>query len=122
MKKILALVVSAVMLLSVFAMSVCAANIYGDIFTDGRVDSKDAIKLAQYFAKWNVKMTGDEMKAADVFKDGSVDSKDAVKLAQYLAKWDVVLGDGSTTPSTPSTPPSTGGEGDNEIPWGDIFN
>lgn len=121
MKKLFAFALAAVMLFSACAVFAYAANIYGDIYTDGVVDSKDAIKLAQYFAKWNVSMTSDELKAADVFKDGNVDSKDAVKLAQYLAQWDVVLGDGSTTPSTP-TPPPSGGEGDNEIPWGDIFN
>ena len=63
----------------------------GDILADGVVNSKDAVRLAQYLAKWDITLTPDEMKAADIVTDGVINSKDAVKLAQYLAKWDVTL-------------------------------
>lgn len=63
----------------------------GDILEDGIVNSKDAVKLAQYLAKWDITLTANELKAADVVPDGVINSKDAVKLAQYLAKWDVSL-------------------------------
>ena len=63
----------------------------GDIFEDGAVNSKDAIRLSQYLAKWSVELKKSEMKAADIIKDNVVNTKDAIKLAQYLAKWNVSL-------------------------------
>ena len=63
----------------------------GDIYTDEAINSKDAIKLAQYLAKWEVELTEESKYAADVFCDELVNSKDAIKLAQYLARWDVSL-------------------------------
>lgn len=63
----------------------------GDILADGVVNSKDAVKLAQYLAKWDIFLTANEQKAADVVADGTINSKDAVKLAQYLAKWNITL-------------------------------
>lgn len=64
----------------------------GDIFSDGRVNVNDAIKLAQYLADWDVTLTASEEKAADVMADGKINVNDAIKLAQYLADWDVTLG------------------------------
>ncbi len=63
----------------------------GDILADGVINSKDAVRLAQYLAKWDIKLTDDEKQAADVVADGTINAKDAVKLAQYLAKWDITL-------------------------------
>ncbi|MBQ8208724.1 MAG: hypothetical protein IJZ89_08330 [Clostridia bacterium] len=63
--------------------------IYGDTNSDGEVDSKDAVLLAQHLAKWNVELNKE---ASDTNADGEVDSKDAVLLAQFLAKWAVELG------------------------------
>ena len=63
----------------------------GDILADGKVNVKDAVKLAQYLAKWEITLTDSEMLAADVVADGKINTKDAVKLAQYLAKWDITL-------------------------------
>ena len=62
---------------------------HGDVNTDGTIDTKDAVLLAQYLAKWSVTINEG---AADCNADGAVDTKDAVLLAQYLAKWDVTLG------------------------------
>ena len=63
----------------------------GDIYSDGKVDSKDGLKLRQYLAKWDVELSDTERAAADVFHDGDITSKDGLKLRQYLAKWDVSL-------------------------------
>ena len=63
----------------------------GDVFEDGTVNSKDAIRLSQYLAKWSIELKNSEKKAADIIKDDTVNTKDAIKLAQYLAKWDVTL-------------------------------
>ena len=70
------------------------AIIFGDIFTDGVVDSKDLVKLSQYLAGWSsAQLTPAELEAADVYADGVVDSKDIVKLSQYLAGWQITLGE-----------------------------
>lgn len=66
-------------------------NIIGDVFNDGTVNGKDAVRLSQYLAKWEISLTPYEMVAADIIKDGAINGKDAVKLSQYLAKWDVAL-------------------------------
>ena len=63
----------------------------GDVFEDGTVNSKDAIRLSQYLAKWSIELKNSEKKAADIIKDDTVNTKDAIKLAQYLAKWNVTL-------------------------------
>ena len=67
-------------------------DVYGDIYKDGFVNSKDSIKLSQYLAKWNVSLNSVTTELADVFYDGNINSKDAIKLGQYLAKWNVTLG------------------------------
>ncbi len=66
--------------------------IYGDINDDGKIDTKDAVILAQYLAKWKITFTARNSAAADCNADGIVDIIDAVLLAQYLAKWEVTLG------------------------------
>lgn len=71
--------------------SKAASVMKGDILTDGVINSKDTVRLAQYIAKWDITLTPEEMNAADIVADGVINSKDAVKLAQYLAKWDVTL-------------------------------
>ena len=65
--------------------------IMGDVYADGVVNSKDAVKLSQYLAKWDVGLTDIEKKAADIVSDGYINSKDSIKLTQYLAKWNVTL-------------------------------
>lgn len=63
--------------------------IYGDTNSDGNVDTKDAVLLAQYIANWKVDI---DLNAADTNADGSITTKDAVLLAQSLAGWAVQLG------------------------------
>ncbi len=74
---------------SVYVISDDSSFIVGDVNSDGEIDTKDAVLLAQYLAKWSVVI---DEGAADCNADGAVDTKDAVLLAQYLAKWDVTLG------------------------------
>ena len=67
--------------------------IYGDIYTDGVINSKDVVRLAQYLAGWSTTLLSPaELSAADVHSDGVINSKDVVRLAQYLAGWPVTLG------------------------------
>lgn len=64
--------------------------IYGDMNSDGDVNSKDAVLLKKHLAGY----TGLEIdtEAADVNADGNTDSKDAVRLLRYLAGYEVKLG------------------------------
>ncbi len=64
--------------------------IYGDMNSDGDVNSKDAVLLKKHLAGY----TGLEIdtEAADVNMDGNIDSKDAVRLLRHLAGYDVILG------------------------------
>ena len=73
-----------------FIVASCA--LYGDIHKDNGVDSKDAVKLAQYLSRWTIDFSAEDKKNADVHYDGEINAKDAVKLAQYLAGWKVTLG------------------------------
>lgn len=61
----------------------------GDSNGDGIIDVRDAVRVAQYIAGWQVNIV---VESADVTGDGAVDIGDAVRLAQYLAGWGVTLG------------------------------
>ncbi len=81
----------------------------GDINSDGEINAKDAVLLAQYLAGWSVTVSSG---AADTNGDDEVYAKDAVLLAQYLAGWNVEL----------VTRPFEGVDyGDNEFIPGDIW-
>lgn len=60
----------------------------GDINMDQKVNNKDATRLFQYVAGWEVET--DEA-ALDCNGDGKVNNKDATRLFQYVAGWDVQL-------------------------------
>ena len=62
--------------------------IAGDVNGDRAVNVKDLVRLAQYFAKWEVTVNE---RALDVNGDDAVNVKDLVRLAQYLAKWEVEI-------------------------------
>lgn len=63
-------------------------HIAGDINGDGELTSKDLLRLARYFANWDVEVNE---KALDVNNDGVSNSKDLLRLARYLADWDVEI-------------------------------
>ena len=75
--------------LAVISVRKAVSGKRGDINSDGKINTKDAVLLAQYLAKWDVALN---MNAADCNGDGAVEVKDAVLLAQYLALWNVTLG------------------------------
>lgn len=60
----------------------------GDINGDGIPNNRDAARLLQYLAGWDVDYNID---ALDVNGDGIVNNRDAARLLQYLAGWDVEL-------------------------------
>ena len=118
MKKIIAICLVSALLLS--ALVVTAFAIYGDIYKDNKVDGKDAVKLAQYLADWDISFTSEDEKNADVYYDGKVDARDAVTLAQYLAGWtNVTLGPIGNVGDGDDTDNISGG--DIEVGAGDIF-
>ena len=62
--------------------------IKGDINGDGKVNNRDAARLMQHLAGWDVEY---EKAALDVNGDGKVNNRDAARLLQYLAGWDVEI-------------------------------
>ncbi len=119
MKKIIAICLVSVMLLSIFAATAFA--LYGDIYNDNKVDGKDAVKLAQRLANWDIDFSAEDEKNADVYYDGVVNAKDAVKLAQYLANWSVTLGPTGNVGDGDDGNGSNISGGDIEVGAGDIF-
>ncbi len=73
-KKIIALVLSALMLMSVLPLAAAADT--GDVDSNGKVDSADA-RTALRAAVGLHKLTAEEMLLADVDSDGDVDATDA---------------------------------------------
>ncbi len=68
-----------------------ASVMIGDVLQDGKVNTKDSVRLNQYLADWEIEFTNYEQAAADIHEDGKINTKDSVKLNQYLADWDVEL-------------------------------
>lgn len=60
----------------------------GDISGDGVINNRDAARILQYLAGWDVAVQTDRL---DVNGDSIVSNRDAARLLQYLAGWDVVL-------------------------------
>ena len=63
-------------------------HVPGDINGDDGLTSKDLLRLARYFAGWDVEVNEN---ALDINGDGNVNSKDLLRLARYLAGWDVEI-------------------------------
>lgn len=61
----------------------------GDANSDGSVNNRDAARILQYVAQWDVEI---DMLAADANGDGFVNNRDAARILQYVAQWDVTLG------------------------------
>ncbi|MBR5528559.1 MAG: leucine-rich repeat protein, partial [Clostridia bacterium] len=66
-----------------------AIVIHGDVTGDGTINRQDLLRLAKYFAGWDVEINEE---ASDVTGDGSVNRQDLLRLAKYFAGWDVTLG------------------------------
>ena len=62
--------------------------IKGDVNGDGKVNNRDAVRLMQYLAGWEVECV---VPALDANGDGRVNNRDAVRIMQYLAGWEVEL-------------------------------
>ncbi len=64
-------------------------HIPGDISGDYKTNSRDAVMLLRYLAKWN--MPDINISALDTNGDGKINNKDATLLLRYVAGWDVEL-------------------------------
>ncbi len=114
MKKVISVVLVAVMVLSLSVVAFAAK--LGDVDGNGKVTSADALLVLQA-AAGNKTLTADQQKKADYNKDGSVSAIDARKILQ------VVAGLLPEEEMTTNTPPGVGtGEGDDSISWWDIVN
>ena len=91
-----------------FAFSICAISqtlvdaasvYYGDVNSDGKIDTLDAVILMQNLAGYS-NLQFDEKKA-DLNKDGKVDTLDAVLLKQYLAGYAIELPKADVSDDTP---------------------
>lgn len=78
-----------------FSLSAVSGSVHvpdytpGDVTGDGILNGKDLLRLAKYFAGWNVEI---HESASDVTGDGNVNRQDNLRLAKYFAGWDVTLG------------------------------
>ena len=72
--------------------------VYGDVNGDGKINGRDAIKLAKYLAAYD-EDKGESSVAvspgADVNGDGKINGRDLVKLRKYLANYDESTGESS---------------------------
>lgn len=60
----------------------------GDVNGDERVNNRDAARLMQYLAGWDVEVVD---LALDINGDGKINNRDAARLMQSLAGWDVEI-------------------------------
>ncbi|MBR5527411.1 MAG: hypothetical protein IKV97_00290 [Clostridia bacterium] len=61
----------------------------GDVTGDGTLNRQDLLRLAKYFAGWNVSI---DIHTSDVTGDGAINRQDLLRLAKYFAGWNVSLG------------------------------
>lgn len=81
-KKILSLLLSALIAVSCFVAASAADVMYGDADGNGEVNSSDALSVLLH-SIGQVLLTGDRFVAADVNGDGSVNSSDALEILFY---------------------------------------
>lgn len=98
------------------AMSVCATPLYGDLNSDGSIDSLDLTIMKRVVLK---KMTIDDITAADLDGDGELNSLDVTLLKRYILKkitkfpvesmnpTPTPTDEGTATPTEAITPTST---------------
>jgi len=93
MKKILSLVLSAVLLLSAFSVAASTEDvksctegfICGDANGDGNVNAKDVSAFLKYFAEMENSVIPEHM---DTNCDGKTNARDCAYMLKFLAEWD----------------------------------
>ncbi len=107
MKKLLSVILSAIMIVSVIcssqiiSVSAVGAGMAGDVNTDKKVNNKDVTVLFRHVS--GVAQDAFDETAADCDGDGTVDNKDVVELFRYLSGFDVTLYYGKK-PTSPKEP------------------
>ncbi len=95
MKKLLAMVLSLVLLFTSLSAFTASADItitigIGDVNASGVINNKDLGLLMRYLVGWEV--DGFYLSVADVNSDGDINNKDYGLLMQYVNGWDINLG------------------------------
>ena len=85
MKKLSALIIAIVILLSSIPVVFGATYSYGDIDCNGKIDVIDATTVQRFIAKI-INMGFDSVESADVDGDGKVSVMDCTSIQQYVAK------------------------------------
>lgn len=67
---------------AVLKFKVASENSLGDVNTDGKINSNDALVVLQY-SVGSVNLSSEQKKLADVNKDNKINSNDALKILQY---------------------------------------
>ena len=88
MKKIISLILAAVLVLSALVTASFGSTAPGDADGDGKVNAKDVSALLKKLSGWEIAIRSD---LADVNCDGSVGAKDAAAMLKHLAGWNVEL-------------------------------
>lgn len=114
MKKIISLVLVAVMILSLSVVAFAAK--LGDVDGNGKVQAADALCVLQAAAGTRT-LTASQKQKADYNKDGKVSAIDARSILQVVAG---LLPEEELTTSTPPT--IDGGGDDDSISWDEIVN
>lgn len=82
MKKVLCLVLVLIFALSCSVCSLAADNKYGDLNSDSKINSEDALVILRYSVGL-VDFTAEQKKAADVSADSEINSLDALLVLEY---------------------------------------
>lgn len=82
LKKVVSLVLVVLMALSCIVFASAAGVVYGDVNSDTKINSSDALLVLQHSVQ-SIRLEGDQFTAADVNADEKINAGDALSILQY---------------------------------------